>query len=75
MRTGTKYFYSEQEGKQQLPPEEYFDKSIRKFGAVECTQEHHVKFRDMPTVFNGEPSIGRFVRNGKAIASGTVMER
>lgn len=74
-RTGPKYFYSEELGKQHLPPEEYFDKSIRRLGAVEWRQEHYFEFKHMPRVFNGEPTIGRFLRNGKVIASGTVLEK
>ncbi|OJD30799.1 antibiotic biosynthesis monooxygenase [Diplodia corticola] len=74
-RTYTKRFYREETGTQQLPPEEWFDKSVRELGAVEWSQEHYFGFKYVPRVFNGEPSCGRFVRNGKIIAGGTVLER
>ncbi|KAF9630283.1 Antibiotic biosynthesis monooxygenase [Lasiodiplodia theobromae] len=47
-----------------IPAEQWFDEQIKALGALEWTEEHYGEFFGVPNRFNGEPSLGRFLRNG-----------
>ncbi|EKG13602.1 Antibiotic biosynthesis monooxygenase [Macrophomina phaseolina MS6] len=48
-----------------IPAEQWFDEQVKALGALEWTEEHYGEFCGVPKRFNGEPTFGRFLRNGK----------
>ncbi|OMP82714.1 hypothetical protein BK809_0000903 [Diplodia seriata] len=48
-------------------PRERLDRKLREFGASEWQEEHFQAFKRIPKRFNGEPTNGRFMRNGREI--------
>lgn len=74
-RTSTRRSFRKSTDEEWLSLEEWFDRSLKDLGAVEWGQEHWDRFKMVPRVFVGEPTIGRFVRNGTVVAGRKVVER
>lgn len=51
----------------EILPQERFDRQVGELGASEWQEEHFQGFKRIEKRFNGEPTNGRFIRNGKEI--------